>query len=175
MQYCRLQSLQFPARNSFRSSSFSLPPLPAPWSSSFISSPSSSGSRADNSGHDGEGVRGRRTRLLGGELERGASSGIMVLLEKQVHLQNEVGSVCAPAGGNRVVSHGLSQVEFLGTAWTCGRGGVAYWLRRQGRGGTGGRGEREGTRGNMRTCFSIILRPGSERLIRPALRSGRWL
>lgn len=33
------------------------------------------------------------------EMERGASSGIMVLLVKQVHLQNEVGAVCAQAEG----------------------------------------------------------------------------
>lgn len=96
MQYCRLQSLQFPARNSFRSSS--PPPLPAPPPSSF-SSPASAGSRAMSSGDEGGAVRGRRTSLLRGELERGASSGIMVLLAKQVHLQNEVGAVCTLTEG----------------------------------------------------------------------------
>lgn len=91
MQYCRLQSLQFPARNSFRSSS-SPPPLPAPPPFSF-SSPASAGSRAMSLGDEGGAVRGRKTSLLRGEFERGASSGIMVLLAKQVHLQNEVGAV----------------------------------------------------------------------------------
>lgn len=76
IQYCRLQSLQFPARNSFRSSS------PSPPSARPIRTrpPRSASSR----------------RCSGA---RGASSGIMVLLLKQVHLQNEVGAAEGVSAG----------------------------------------------------------------------------
>lgn len=132
MQYCRLQSLQFPARNSFRSSSFCFPPLPAS-SCPFLSSPSSK-SRAKNSCDNGVEVRGKRKPLLRGELARGASSGIMVLLVKHVHLQNEVGAVYFHRRKS-VISHDLSAIEVF-WAGTDSKQGFAYKLRRRRKRGT---------------------------------------
>lgn len=74
--------------------------------------------------------------LLRGKLERGASSGIMVLLVKQVHLQNEVGAACAPAEGIEWSAVVSSEVKVLGEGWR-----AAHRLRRRGRAGTVGRAE----------------------------------
>lgn len=83
MQYCRLQSPQLPARNSFLSSfpffPSSPPPLlpPAPLPSSWL--------RVCK--------RSRDTKCCCWcDEARGAFSGMMVLLEKHVHLQNKVGA-----------------------------------------------------------------------------------
>lgn len=83
MQYCRLQSPQLPARNSFLSSfpffpSSSLPPLSATLLSSWL--------RVCKRSRDAN------CCCWCDDAGRGAFSGMMVLLEKHVHLQNEVGA-----------------------------------------------------------------------------------
>jgi hypothetical protein len=79
-QNCRLQSLQFPARYCFRSSS-----APSALRRGF-------GSSAEVRAREGGSVRARRPFAAAGE-DGPASRAMMVLLSKQVHLQKEVGAL----------------------------------------------------------------------------------
>ena len=98
-QYWRLQSLQFPRLNSTRSSSspFSSHILPPPFSPG-----AATGSPVFEGGSSGSGSSSssfsacRATKSCCGRCVAGlgASRGMMVLFEKQVHLQNEVGAIC---------------------------------------------------------------------------------
>ncbi len=101
LQYCLLQSLQFPALNSTLSSSFL---LLSPFSSPGLDVGMSEGLEGGSSGRGSSSssfsaFRAKKRRDVLGVLEVGASMGIIVLLLKQVHLQKEVGAQVCQRGG----------------------------------------------------------------------------